>query len=58
MTDDETIEQFRNFLSWRAAPGKSMRHPTGNTLPFPPIPPAVVAYARGVTPWCPPKGTL
>lgn len=48
MTDTEIIQQFRNFLTWALTPG----HPAHG------VPPAVHAYVRGLTEWCPRKGEM
>ena len=49
------VEQFQNFLSWEQKP----RIPNfiGPVKPMA-WPPAVWAYARGLTEHCPPKGEM
>lgn len=52
MTDEEIVQQNRNFLSWQMRPNRpgiseyNTRH----------CPPAVWAYMYGHTSWCPPAG--
>lgn len=47
----ETVESFRNFLSWK-------EKPNGDGWGYFRWPPAVFAYVAGVTLYCPPKGTM
>lgn len=56
MSDEEIVQQFRNFLSWGARPAERR----GNVASWikRSVPPAWFAYAVGATQHCPPKGTL
>lgn len=53
LEDQQMVMHFANFLSWQARPATE-----SDPNPPRPWPPAVFAYALGLTHYCPPRGEM